>query len=246
MRAIHACLLVLLPLAAARAEKPALPPDPSVDAAMLRGGFLDWHPDLRFRASGVEAFNRHDDEAALHDFQRAAYYADKASQAMVAEMLWDGRGAARDRPLAYAWMDLAAERGYPVFLAVRERYWLELDPAGRARAIDAGRAVYAHYGDAVAKPRIAAQLRRGRGQVTGSRTGFVGTLDIAVPGPDGTMWRVDPEEYYAAPYWEPRKYQQWQDAMWNDPRIGRVTVGDVEAAGDSEASGSRARSPPVP
>ncbi|HVI59394.1 MAG TPA: hypothetical protein VM619_11080 [Luteimonas sp.] len=239
MRVVHACLLALLPLATAVAgngKKPSVPPDPSTDPVMTGAGFLDWHPDLRFRARGMVAYNDHDDAKALHDFQRAAYYADKASQAMVAEMLWNGRGAARDRPLAYAWMDLAAERGYPVFIAVRERYWRELDAGERTCAVEAGRAVYARYGDKVAKPRIAAQLRRGRGQVTGSRTGFVGNLSIIVPGPGGTMLRIDPEVYYAARYWEPRKYQKWQDAMWRDPRIGHVTVGDVEAVADPARS----------
>ena len=240
MHAIRACLLLLLPFAAANAgEKGPMPPDPSADWAMVQGGFLDWHPDMRFRVRGMEAFNPHDDEAAFKDFQRAAYYADKASQAMVAEMLWNGRGAAADRPLAYAWMDLAAERGYAVFLALRERYWNAMDGNERARAIDAGRAVYARYGDAVAKPRIAAQLSRGRSKITGSRTGFVGNLKILVPGPGNTSTSVDPEVYYAAQFWNPRKYQQWQDAMWRDPRIGHVTVGEPRQAGP-EAAPSKA------
>lgn len=240
MHAIRACLLVLLPLAAAgAAEKAPIPLDPSADGAMVRGGFLDWHPDMRFRMRGMEAFNRHDDETALKEFQRAAYYADKASQAMIAEMLWNGRGAAPDHPLAYAWMDLAAERGYAVFLGLRERYWNALDGSERARAIDAGRAVYARYGDAVAKPRIAAQLSRGRSKITGSRTGFVGNLWISVPGPDNTSMSIDPEIYYAAQFWNPRKYQEWQDAMWRDPRIGHVTVGEPRQA-DPEATSTTA------
>src|SRR3546814_9279963 len=70
---------------------------------------------------------------------------------MVAEMLWNGDGVERDRALAYAWMDLAAERGYAGFLGLRERYWSALDEAGRARALEAGQEVYAHYGDAAAR-----------------------------------------------------------------------------------------------
>jgi uncharacterized protein len=119
-----------------------------------------------------------------------------------------------------------------------------LDGDERARAIDAGQAVYARYGDAVAKPRIAAQLSRGRSQTTGSRTGFVGNLSISVPGPGNTSLSIDPEVYYAAQFWNPRKYQQWQDAMWRDPRIGRVTVGEVEAVDDPEASDPEMQSPP--
>src|SRR3546814_17375883 len=75
------------------------------------------------------------------------------SQGMVAEMLWNGDGVERDRALADAWMDLAAERGYAGFHGLRERYWSALDEAGRARALEAGQEVYAHSGPAAPTPR---------------------------------------------------------------------------------------------
>src|SRR3546814_2441093 len=90
---------------------------------MVTSGFLNSHPDLRYRLLGMEAMreDRHGD--AFKFFRRAAHFADKPSQGMVAEMLWNGDGVERDRALAYAWMDLAAERGYAGFLGLRERYW---------------------------------------------------------------------------------------------------------------------------
>src|SRR3546814_4036386 len=39
-------------------------------------------------------------------------------------------------------------------------------------------------------------------------------------------------------YWEPEKYQQWHDAIRQQPRIGRVTVGEVEQT-DGPAVDSR-------
>ena len=68
--------------------------------------------DLRFRLHGLEEFKAGRHEDAFKFFQRASFYADKPSQGMVAEMLWNGQGVAKDPALAYAWMDLAAERGY--------------------------------------------------------------------------------------------------------------------------------------
>src|SRR5690606_37356868 len=118
-----------------------------------------------------------------------------ASQAMVGEMLWKGQGTPVDRPLAYAWMDLAAERGYRGFLGFRERYWEQLDEVEREQAVSQGQAVYARYGDAVAQPRIAAVLRRARSQVTGSRTGFVGSLKIHTTGPDGEPITIDGSKF---------------------------------------------------
>ena len=47
------------------------------------------------------------------------------------EMLWAGSGAARDRVMAMAWMDLAAERGYDSFTKKRDWYWQQLSEAER-------------------------------------------------------------------------------------------------------------------
>src|SRR5690606_37219363 len=90
---------------------------------MITAGFLKAHPDLRYRLHGLEKYKERDFDDALKFFRRAAFYADKPSQGMVAEMYWRGEGVEQDRALAYAWMDLAAERGYRGFLGLRERYW---------------------------------------------------------------------------------------------------------------------------
>lgn len=203
------------------------PPDPSEDQLMITAGFLNGHPDLRFRLLALEKHKAGKREDAFRFFQYAAQYADKPSQAMVAEMLWNGDGTPVDRARAYAWMDLAAERGYLGFIGLRERYWKELSDAERARAITEGEAIYARYGDAAAKPRIAAVLRRERKGTTGSRTGATGSLRILVPGPAGPQ-EIDGSKFYDDRYWDPVKYQAWHDAMWMKPRIGKVDVGGVE------------------
>lgn len=228
MRKSWWCLPVLLSTAfASLADKPPLPPDPTADPVMVTSGFLNSHPDLRYRLFGMEAMREDRHEDAFKFFRRAAHFADKPSQGMVAEMLWNGDGVEQDRALAYAWMDLAAERGYAGFLGLRERYWNALDEAERERALEVGQEVYAHYGDAAAKPRIAIQLRRGLRQVTGSRTGTVGNVKIYVPGPGGYQ-QIDGSKFYDPRYWDPEEYQQWHDAIWLKPRIGRVTVGEIE------------------
>lgn len=216
---------------------------------MITAGFLSWHPDLRFRLSGLEARDRKRYEDAFKLFRRAAFYGDKPSQGMVAEMYWTGQGTDRDPALAYAWMDLAAERGYTGFLGLRERYWNALDPSQRERAIEEGRALYARYGDAATTPRIAAQLRRGSSKVTGSRTGFAGNLQILVPGPGGLGETIDGSKFYDQRYWDPAKYRAWHDAIWSAPKVGRVEVGELEQVGSripATAPDADAEEPPVP
>ena len=190
--------------------------------------FLAAHPDLQNRHRGMEAYEAGRYDSAMTYFQRAARYADKPSQAMVGEMLWKGEGVTRDRALAYAWMDLAAERGYPGFTIIRERYWAALDEDQRRQALVRGEDVYAEYGDAVAQPRIATVLRRERRRVTGSRTGFSGFLEVQIPGPGGIMQSIDGSKFYDRKFWDPELYQAWHDAVWMSPNEGRVNIGDVE------------------
>ncbi len=192
-------------------------------------GFLTYHPDLKGRSRGTRAYSEGRFADAMTQFRLAARYADKPSQAMIAEMLWQGDGIPRDPALAYAWMDLAAERGYRDFLILRERYWAALDVAQREDAVRRGSDVYAAFGDAVARPRIDAALRRGRNTMTGSRTGFGGSaLVVSVPGPGGQMQQIDGSLYYADRFWDPAQYQAWQDAIWMAPRRERVDVGAPE------------------
>jgi hypothetical protein len=214
------------------------PPDPTENPLMLTSGFLSHHPDMQYRLWGLRAYKEKRFETALQYFRRAGYYADKPSQGMVAEMYWKGEGTPRDAALAYAWMDLAAERGYEGFLGLRERYWKQLDGAERERAVREGQAIYATFGDAAAKPRYEAQLRIGRRSIVGSRTGFAGNVKIDVPGPAGSNQTIDGSKFYDERYWDAKKYWAWQDTIWKRPRVGRVTVGELEQIGRG-APGSR-------
>lgn len=215
--------LLVVPAASTLAKEPA---DPTADPLMVTAGFLSGHPDLRYRLLGLEDFKRGRHADALRFFRRASFYSDKPSQGMVAEMYWTGQGVERDPVAAYIWMDLAAERGYEGFLILRERYWQGLDEAQRRLAVELGQDVYAKYGDAAAQPRLASVMRRVRNNVTGSRTGSVGNVQILVPMPGG-MQQIDGSKFYDEQFWDPQQYQAWQDAVWKRFRVGRVTVGEL-------------------
>lgn len=224
---VTACLCALLsPVGMTLAAEDA-PIYPEEDIALLTAGFLSSHPDLRHRMAGLDFMRKGDLAEAHARFRMAARFADKPSQGMVAEMLWNGKGVQADRALGYAWMDLAAERGYKGFTILRERYWNALDASERERAIVEGQAIYAEYGDAVAKRRIASALRRGRLRMTGSRTGASSNLRIHVPGPSSWI-EIDGSRFYNDQFWDPEKYQAWHDKIWTDPKVGTVSVGEYE------------------
>ncbi|MBE2211510.1 MAG: sel1 repeat family protein [Xanthomonadaceae bacterium] len=189
--------------------------------------FLSDHPDMLNRKRAMEELERGKPERAAEYFERSAYYADKQSQAAYAEMLWEGRGMPQDKAAAYAWMDLAAERNDEFFLGFRERYWRALGEADRQKAIEIGQEVYAKYGDDVAKPRIERILKRALRKTTGSRVGFVGNLTIMIPSPSGLII-VNGDTYYDKRFWEPKQYWQWQKAVLETGREGKVIVGDFK------------------
>lgn len=188
-------------------------------------GFLSFHPDVKYRKLGLHALEQGDMERAVSNFRQASRFADKPSQAMLAEMYWDGDGVAQDRARAYAWMDLAAERGYTLFVAKRERYWAALDPGEREQALRIGQALYAEDADSEAMPRMTRKLQTLRHHMTGSRVGMVGPMRIHLFTDVGSTW-VDGSSYYRKNFWEPERYFEWTDSIWQPMPRGNVRVGD--------------------
>ena len=79
---------------------------------------------------------------------------------------------------------------------------------------------------------MAIVLRRERLRMTGSRTGSTGNLKVLVPGPADSMEQIDGSKFFDERYWNPVKYQQWQDSVWKEPRIGMVRVGTPDTVRD--------------
>ena len=140
-------------------------------APAAAGSFATYHPDQYYFKQAVEAFQlgRVDDTARF--LEQSSRYGDKTAQMALALIARDGVGRAPDLAEAYAWFDVAAERGYPMFLAEREAAWLKLAPEEQARALELAKALHAEHGDAVAKPRLERLLRIGKSKQTGTRTG---------------------------------------------------------------------------
>ncbi|MBB5208843.1 SEL1-like repeat protein [Chiayiivirga flava] len=234
MRTRHwfAGALLVLPMAAAAPQVHAQDGPPVLPEIVGSSVFLHYHPDLRHRRDGMLAMERGANDMALRHFVRAAEFSDKPSQAFLADMHWHGTGVPRDRALAYAWMDLAAERGYPLFVAYRERYWHALDADERARVQDVGAPLYARYGDAVARPRMEHMLRKGRMDFTGSRVGVVPFgLEVLVPSPTGGWMRIPEDWAYQERFWHADEYFEWQDEIHDRMPQGVVEIGPI-APGD--------------
>jgi hypothetical protein len=198
-------------------------------AEVLTDGFLEAHLDLFYRKAGIAADRRGDFAAARKQYQLAARYADKPSQARLGEMYWDGQGGSTDRVMGFLWMALAAERSYEAFQARKMEYWNQLTTEERKRAVSMDQKMLNEYGDAVAKPRQAKVMRREALRGTGGLLGYSKGSALSINTPRGGS--IDPQVFYAKEFWEPEAYWQMQDYVWDGRTPGRVDIGEVQDLG---------------
>jgi hypothetical protein len=223
---IFAALVLLACVASAQAtEEPVI--DAQDQQVMSTDAFLSAHPDMKYRIEGWNAYTEGDFELARTLFLKAAAYGDKPSQGLLAEMAWKGQGQPVDRPTAYAWADLSAERGYRDFVALREQYWRQLSKEERVRAIAVGQPLLATYADAVTGRKLTRFLRRQRFGMISYRPRK--DVTVLVPGRGGLYTQIRGHDFYASKFWEPAKYREWVDAVWTDPPRENVDVGEPSA-----------------
>ena len=203
-------------------------------AQVLTDGFLEAHLDLFYRKAGIAADRRGDFAEARKQYQLAARYADKPSQARLGEMYWEGQGGESDRVMGFLWMALAAERNYDAFQARKMDYWGQLTPEERKRAASLDKKMLGEYGDAVAKVRQAKVMRREAQRATGGLLGYSAASLVSINTPRGGA--IDPEVFYAKEFWEPTQYWQMQDYVWDGKSPGRVDIGEVQDLGAQPAS----------
>jgi len=203
-----------------------------------------YHPDLFGEFAGTRYYVHHKYQDALKYFEIGALYADKLSQLCIGLMYMNGEGTKKDPITAYAWLDLAAERNYPDFVATRDRVKASLTAEQLAQATLVRKTLAERYADAVAKPRMAGQLRLGQMQMTGSHTGFnsgIEHVNLAGSSSSAQNCAETPmvgghavpqagcgsESIYDNERWEPNLYFASRDREYK----ATVTVGAVEEQG---------------
>ena len=196
------------------------------------------HPDLFGQYTGWRLYADHDYAGAIRYFTMGAYYADKVSQLCLGLIYLNGNGVPADPVQAWAWLSLAAERGYPEFVATRDRVWSQLDAAQRTQAEAEAKTLAATYGDKVAQPRMLAELRRAASERTGSRTGFDAGATTYMPD-NGPTLTPDPDNPRSRWYWDPKTYFAARDAQWK----GTVTVGPLKHLHGTPAPAGSAPAP---
>jgi hypothetical protein len=202
------------------------------------------HPDLYGEFTGMQRYFKCDYKGAMKYFEIGARYADKLSQFTIGLMYFNGEGVAKDPVTSCAWLNIAAERKFAKYVAVRDGICGTLAPAQRRRVAAVLDRLLPEYGDKVAQQRMATILRIAKFDQTGSRVGFdVGVLAytgsvggdyVRFSGGCGKLTIV----YAGAPvpldhcarsqianpwFWNPRTYFAMRDSTG-----GVVTVGALQ------------------
>lgn len=241
------------PAAIARESEQPAPPTARADSKIHRilevmGHSSTWgHPDLFGQFAGMRRLFEGDYKGAMHYFRIGARYADKLSQISIGMMYLNGQGVSRDPAVACAWITLAAERGYPSYVATRDRVCASLSPAQHDRAMAALDTLRPDYGDAVAKRRMKLELTSARRALTGSHLGYDGGV-IALPPPgepvdcNGYVLNLGGVEVprrgcgrYDPAMWNPKKYFAARDAQW----FGTVSIGELQQVNPSPAKAGK-------
>jgi len=170
-RAAALCVLSVLSTAVTANEPPSLTNASFMDIDAMQVS-VRGRPNEEARLAGLKSYKMGRYQQAADQFERAAYYADKYLQHYLSLMHWYGVGVSADPAEAYVWSDLAAERGSRRLLLIREKMWSQLTPEQQAQARSRGEAMYARYGDDVAKPRAENIMRHFARNMTGSRVGY--------------------------------------------------------------------------
>ena len=201
-------------------------------------------PGAKFMAHAQRAYFAGQFGRAFDNFMEAARHADKFAQRSIGAMYLRGEGVEQDPARGWAWLQLAAERGYPEMVRVAAQVGGELSTADLER----GQAILHEelepkFGDAVAVDRTAMLMRRQRNKVTGSRVGSVGALKIFRN--DDSNASEDGSIYYDRRRWDFRSIVAFETRLMHALDRGRVELGefrlldgDDDRAGNSEAGDS--------
>lgn len=191
----------------------------------------NYHPDLYGEYNGILRFAQGDYKGAMENFKVGAYYSDKASQMAIGLMYFNGEGVPKDAVAAYAWTDLATERDYAGYAAIRDGIKARLTPEQLVAAQALRARLAENYADAAAKPRLASQLRLGLSEMTGSRVGFeMPGFQVSALKNTDTLRSPCSRSFYDKRCWDPEKYFALRDLQFK----ATVTVGKIEQENDQK------------
>lgn len=188
-------------------------------------------PGTQFLERGNAFFERGDYEAAASYYRLAAHWADKLAQFNLGLLYVNGDGVERDPLRGWAWIRLAAERGYPKFVRVANEIGARFQDEHLAAATEIlEQELEPEYGDAVAIERTAREMERMRDRATGGGSRVGANRALYVTGRDGRWVRGG--EYYDPDLWDFRSIVAFETRLQRALGGGEVILRDFRTVDD--------------
>lgn len=172
--------------------------------------YTEGHPDIINEFIGMHRYAAGDYTGAMKSFLVAASYADKPSQLSIGLMYLNGQGVQKDPVTAWAWLSIAAERGYPRFVSTRDDLWQQLSSGQRQQAKATEQQLYAQYGDPVAQPHMLQALQQSEANMGAGNAGANASMEKFCAQNKAAACA----DLYAKWFWDPKEYFAGRDAAW--------------------------------
>lgn len=230
------CCLALLLLALAMG--PVLAEDAVERDTGLGVGYSEHVPSAWEMRQGRQDYEAGNYMGAFWHYTNAAVWADKFAQYNIGVMYLRGEGVEFDPVRGWAWLELAAERGYPEMVLAANDLYRMLDEAQQRE----GRRILEEellpdYGDAVRIKPTARRMERERRQATGTRTGSKAALS-ALRIIDGSGITRRGDEFYDPAKWDFERIVRFETQFMRDIANAGATLGEFRIIEDEDESGS--------
>ncbi len=196
--------------------------------------YADNAPGTEFLERGNRFYRQGDYDAAVGNFQLASHWGDKMGQFNLGLLYVNGQGVERNPLRGWAWIELAAERGYPHYRQVADGIWGQFEPKHRkiARRILEDE-LRPEYGDEVAIERTSREMKRRLRKNTsgGSRVGA--NRVVYVEDRAGNL--ISGHQYFHPDRWDFEKIIQFETRLIKAVK-GGVRIREVESRDDEEDS----------
>lgn len=228
--------LVLAGLALPAAAEEAPPRDPGLGL-----GYSEHVPSAWEMRQGRQKYRSGNFTGAYWHYLNAAVWADKFAQYNIGVMYLRGEGVEFDAVRGWAWLELAAERGYPDMVQAADQLYELLDAEQRAEGERILREeLLPDYGDETRVPATARRMDRELRKATGTRTGSQAALSfLRVYDGSGISRRGD--EYYAAAKWDFERIVRFETQLMKDLANAGASLGEFRIIEDEldQEQGSR-------
>ncbi|TVQ33462.1 MAG: sel1 repeat family protein [Wenzhouxiangella sp.] len=191
-------------------------------------------PGYRLYLEGHDYLQRGFYFKARHRFKRAAYWADKLAQHDIGVMYYIGHGVDRDPALAWAWLKLASERGYPDMIETAAMVFDELSEAERERGQHIlEETLLPEYGDAVAVDRTHQRMQHELRQPKRGRVGAYSLKSMTIT--DHTGQTHAGRDFFDPQRWDFHRVIEQEMEIFNALPRGNVSMRDLETRSEDDS-----------